>query len=113
MRVWKSKTIKETLGCGRNIYISILRGNPDRIIIQMGKSGQCHRAILEALQEVINVVLANGSSVDEVIKSLRYIRCESPTLGGASSCVDYIAEVIEKFYKNELEVETDEGRYND
>jgi len=92
MRIWESKTIKEKLGCGRNIYITVREDK--KLIVQMGKSGQCHRAILEALQNLINLALSNGNGIEEVIDCLKHIRCEAPTLGGATSCVDYIARIL-------------------
>ena len=97
--VLETKTIKEKLGCGRSLYLTIATepgsGKISKLLITVGKSGQCHRAMFEALQNVINVLLKyNGGRYEEVIDALKGIRCESPKLGVATSCADYIAKVL-------------------
>lgn len=95
-----SKTIRERLPCGKTIYVTIAtrpdNGKIAKILLTVGKSGQCHRALFEALQNVINLALENGGDYEDVIHALKGIRCEMPKLAVATSCVDFIARLLEE-----------------
>ena len=94
--VYESKTIKEKMGCGRNLYVTLVTdGNKIvKVIIHLGKSGQCHRSILEGMQNLINELLRNGHGIETVVSCLKGLRCDHPT-PKLLSCPDFIAKLLE------------------
>ena len=98
MPVYNSYTIKETMGCGRDLYITFVKQDSKlvKLIIHLGKSGQCHRSLLEGIQNLINQVLEdNDNGVEAVIRCLKGLRCDKPT-PRLLSCPDYIARLLEQ-----------------
>lgn len=94
--VVNGKTIREETGCG-SIYVIINRedGKVKNVLIKAGKTGNCRMAQVEAIANVINVALEHGANLDEIARSLRYIRCEKPVFNGVLSCADAIARILE------------------
>ena len=97
--VLETETVKEKMPCGKSIYVTLARnpndGHVNKVLITTGKSGTCHRALFEALQNMVNIALEkNGNSTDEIFYSLRGIRCEYPKMGVAFSCIDFLAKII-------------------
>ena len=101
MTIYETETIKEKMACGKSIYVTVATNGEkiSKIFLTVGKSGQCHRSLFEALQNVINIILSNGGKYEDVIDALKNIRCESPKIGVATSCVDYIAKILNNWSK--------------
>ena len=95
--VYESVTIKQKMACGRNLYVTLLKdeqGKIVKVIIHLGKSGQCHRSILEGMQNLINELLRNGHGIETVVSCLKGLRCDHPT-PKLLSCPDFIAKLLE------------------
>jgi len=100
MRCYSTLTVKEKMVCGKSLYVTLVKDSQNgkivKVLLTAGKSGQCHRALFEALQNVINVVLSNGGKTEEVVHALKGIRCESPKVGVATSCVDFVSRLLQE-----------------
>jgi len=111
-KVLPNKTYKFEMGCGKSLFITITKnsGNcsyPFEIFIVMGKSGDCHRSLVEGLGRAVSLYLRAGGDAADIAKSLRHIRCPYPSVrpDEPKSCADAIAIVIEKELNMPEEVE--------
>ncbi len=101
-----SATVEEVMtGCG-GIYVTV--GSDEHgiceVFLNLGKSGGCASAQLEAIGRLISISLRAGIKIDSIIKQLRGIRCPSIAwYEGKSilSCADAIATVLEKHMKDD------------
>jgi len=87
---------------------------PLEVIIRLGKSGGCTRALIESLGRLISLALQYGVPVEEIASTLKGVRCEgalSPSGGpgqAALSCPDAIAKDLQRAYEPEPETEETE-----
>jgi len=102
-------TYKDHMGdCGSLFTIVNL---PLEVIIKMGRSGGCLRALLETIGRLISLALQYGVPVEEIATTLKGVRCERafPPNGGPGkailSCPDAIAKNLERSIAPEPEVQ--------
>lgn len=92
-------TKKIFFGCG-HLYLTVnfdSEGQPIQVLAQVGKTGCCQRALLEATYRSINRQLEKGVPLDEIVSDLVGIRCDQGLLGaGRLSCVDAIGHALKK-----------------
>lgn len=90
-------TEKVATGCG-NMYVTVNQENdkPFETFAILGRSGSCNKAMTEGLARLVSLCLRSGVAVDDIIKQLSGLRCQSPTMGpmGCSSCPDGIAKAL-------------------
>lgn len=93
-------TKKIFFGCG-HLYLTVnldTNGQPIQVLAQIGKTGCCQRALLEAVYRGINRQLGKGIPLDEIVQDLIGIRCDQGVLGaGRLSCADAIGHELEKY----------------
>ena len=88
---------------------------PLEVIIRMGRSGGCLRALLETIGRLISLALQYGVPVEEIATTLKGVRCERalPPSGGPGkailSCPDAIAKDLEK----SIAPEPEDQEYNE
>jgi ribonucleoside-diphosphate reductase alpha chain len=92
------KTQKVGTGCG-NLYVTVnqLEGQPVEVFAQIGKSGGCAAAQIQALTRLVSIALRAGVDSCEMAEQLTGIRCPSPLWGGGGmilSCPDGIGKVL-------------------
>ncbi len=99
-KVTTGVTERVTTGCG---YIYVTVNSDDQGIFEvfsnLGKSGGCASAQLEAISRLISLALRAGLDVTLVVRQLRGIRCPSIAWEEGKSilsCADAIASVLEK-----------------
>ncbi|MEM2660918.1 MAG: TSCPD domain-containing protein [Nitrososphaeria archaeon] len=101
MNVLNSKTYEENLPCGSLYLTFCFNGGekPKKIIVQVGRAGQCLRSWSDAISRTINLYLQNNGDLEELAKELRHIRCDKvlPNPEKPKSCADAIAKIIEEF----------------
>jgi ribonucleoside-diphosphate reductase alpha chain len=91
----EGKTPRIKTGCGW-LYLTY---NDDKeykeVFCKLGKSGGCASSFLDGIGRLITFALNAGIPVNTIVRSLRGNRCHSPYIN-TLSCVDAIAEVLEK-----------------
>jgi|Deesub1362B_J571_1020462.scaffolds.fasta_scaffold01529_9 ribonucleoside-diphosphate reductase alpha chain len=110
MEVFESLTIKTRTGCG-NLYVTLNFSNNTlkRVFIRIGKGGSCRASQTEAIARLINKALEYNIPLEEIIHSLKEIRCPSTGFdeeGIIKSCSDGVARTLEKYLK-ELKTEVE------
>ena len=104
-RVFRGYTRQLATGCG-NIYVTY-SDDPEAaplIFAKLGKAGGCASANLEAVGSLASLALSKGASIEEIVETLRGIRCPSIawTEGMAVlSCADAIATVLSESLEQE------------
>ena len=103
--VTSGTTEKIRTTCG-NLYVTI---NEDQqgiceVFLMFGKAGGCSNAHLNAIAMLASQALRAGVTVEAIVKSLKGIRCPSPTMGGACSCPDALARVLEARLSEPIEM---------
>ena len=98
--VLEGRTHKVASGCG-TLYITVNRdkGGIREVFAQLGKSGGCVEAQLEAMCRLASLILRSGIEVDKVVKHLKGIRCPVKAVEKGVeilSCPDAIAYIIQK-----------------
>ncbi|HTY82188.1 MAG TPA: vitamin B12-dependent ribonucleotide reductase [Dehalococcoidales bacterium] len=101
----KGTITKVNTGCG-TLYVTVAYDDQGifEVFSNLGKSGGCASAQLEAICRLISLSLRSGVGVDQVVKQLRGIRCPSISWEGGKSilsCSDAIASVLEKHIKSD------------
>jgi ribonucleoside-diphosphate reductase alpha chain len=96
----KGTITKVNTGCG-SLYITVAYDDQGifEVFGNLGKSGGCAVAQLEAICRLITLALRSGVDVAQVVKQLRGIRCPSIAWEQGKSilsCADAIASVLEK-----------------
>lgn len=96
----EGQTRKIRFGCG-HLYLTVnvdAEGQPIQVLAQVGKTGCCQRALLEAVYRGINRQLEKGIPLDEIVHDLVGIRCDQGILGvGRLSCVDAIGHELKQY----------------
>jgi len=97
-KVLISDTSKVLVGCG-NLYVtrSFDENKLVEMFLSLGKGGSCQTCLLEAIARLLAISLQGRFSVEETISQFKGLKCSTPVLGGASSCPDAIAKVLEEF----------------
>ena len=107
--ILSGKTIKVKTECG-GLFITLNHdeGELFEVRLNMGKSGNCLRALLEMLGICFSIMLQSGIPKEKLIKTLKKnyegVVCSNPfTYEGKpnSSCMDAIAKLIIKELSNE------------
>lgn len=97
-------TKKVFFGCG-NLYLTINfdeKRCPVLVLAQLGKTGCCQRALLDALLRGINRQLEYGIDLDEIVHDLVGIRCDQGIAGaGRLSCADAIGNELKAYLTQE------------
>jgi len=88
-------TVCTPLSCGKLYTTMNFSSDNDlmEVFLNLGKSGGCVKAFMEALGRMISLALRNGVPVESVAKNLRDISCPKPTFVNgkmAPSCIDVI-----------------------
>lgn len=98
-----STTYRYKCYCG-NIYVTILYHDKDikGVFSHLGKAGDCHKCVLEAITKLINIAisLSNDNCVDLIVKELDNLTCNNVVFHKSekiASCVDAIIKAIKKF----------------
>jgi hypothetical protein len=109
-RMEKSQTIRKICGCG-NIYVTFV-GVPirkdektylKRLEIHGGKWGTCLAVNLRSNASLINEMLSNGKSLEDVIGIINNVHCfrmRKQDERWTYSCVDSISHAIQIFLKS-------------
>jgi len=103
-RELQSSTTMIQLGCKYKMYVTITvddKNNPMEIFASAGKGGCCLHSQLNSLCRILSIGLRSGVPVKYFSHSLRNIQCDSVVIGGAKSCGDGIAQVLETFVKED------------
>jgi len=103
-RMLKSSTTKVALGCDYKMYVTVSaddNGDPFEVFAHVGKSGSCIKAQVDGLCRCISAALRSGMPVGIFVHSLKNMSCNHPIIGGAKSCDDAIASVLENYIKKE------------
>ena len=109
---YKSKTYKRRVGCD-NLYLTLAYSNdpekPNKIefIRISGKiDNECGASFYESLADQTTFALRrarNEWEIKQIIKNLRYHRCNKYIVGCAKSCSDALGETLEKALFKEKE----------
>ena len=108
-QVLTGKTIKVKTECG-SMFVTLNHNEGDlfEVRLNLGKSGNCLRALLEMLGICFSIMLQSGIPKEKLIKTLKKnyegVTCSNPfTYEGKpnSSCMDVIARLIIKELSNE------------
>ena len=93
-------------GCGK-VYIIVnwYEGRVFEVFMQAGKAGGCMSTQTETIGKLISREGAYGLDAVELVKYLKGIACHMPVEGGAKSCTDAIARVLERDIATEAEVQ--------
>lgn len=90
-------TKRVRFGCG-NAYITVNTDNEDKpvqVLIWIGKTGCCQRALLEGVCRLVNRLLDRGESLETIIMCLVGLRCDQGMYGaGRLSCTDALANLL-------------------
>ena len=98
-------TGKVDSGCGA-LYVTINRDRfgPFEMFANLGKSGGCAAAQIEALARLASLAMRSGIDPYQVAKQLKGIRCPNPQLGplgmgeeSVLSCPDGMGRALEKY----------------
>jgi len=91
----ESHTRKIPFGCG-NVYITVdtINMRPVRVFIRLGKQGGCQRALMEAVGRLITIMFRRGDPHEDIIKTLKGIRCDKGIVKKLS-CMDVLAKELE------------------
>jgi hypothetical protein len=96
---WKSYTKKVPFACG-NAYLTVdmENGKPIHTITRVGKAGCCERVLLEAVSKLVNMSLADGKDLNEIVRMLSGLRCDKGMAGaGRLSCLDALAHDLRQY----------------
>lgn len=98
--IWRSKTIRVDMGCGRfYITLNYRYGDVVRFFVHAGKAGGCQGALLQAVGRLGSITIELGG-VERVIKTLVGITCPGAQAGErdktGQSCLDMIAKILEQ-----------------
>lgn len=91
-------TLRREFGCGK-LYLTVNGENNQivQVLMQLGKSGCCQHALLEAVARLVNAMLDAGLPTEVVSDALRGIQCNNGTVGrGRLSCVDALARELRR-----------------
>lgn len=89
-------TFRCKTGCGwLYVTVNFQDGKPIEIMTRLGKSGVCAASQLEAIGRIVNVAISHGAQMEEIIKNLDGIRCQTPS-GDILSCADGIAKKLKQ-----------------
>lgn len=92
-------------GCGA-LYVTINRDRfgPFELFANLGKTGGCAAAQIEALARLVSLAMRSGIDPYQIVKQLKGIRCPNPKMGpvGMSeeavlSCPDGIGKALERY----------------
>ena len=73
------KTHSVRMPCGSlKVTVNRIDGEVVEVRARMGKNGSCARCFVEAIQELVNLCVGYGASVEEIKKVLCGMRCGSP-----------------------------------
>jgi len=98
-KILPSDTTKVVYGCGK-LYITRTydsAGEVFEVFVDMGHTGQCAIAQVEAITRCVSTGLRRGIPVQEYITQLRDIKCPNPTVYDhveIKSCADAIAKLL-------------------
>ncbi|MFW3147333.1 MAG: vitamin B12-dependent ribonucleotide reductase [Thermoplasmatota archaeon] len=104
-KVIQGVTGRVDTGCG-SLYVTINRDRfgPFEIFANLGKSGGCAAAQIEALARLASLSMRSGIDPYQVAKQLKGIRCPNPKLGPVGmgeesvlSCPDAMGRALEKY----------------
>lgn len=107
-----STTFRYKCYCG-NIYVTILYDdtNIKGIVCHLGKAGNCHKCMLEAISRLINITISTApDNIDLVAQELSGLTCNNVVFYKSekiASCVDAIAKAIKKFKSNNMRCKND------
>jgi hypothetical protein len=112
---YNSKTYRRRVGCD-NLYVMVVFSNdpekPNRIeFIRITGRGdnECGASFYESLADQTTFALRrarNEWEIRQIIKNLRYHRCNKYVVGCAKSCSDAIGEILEEVLLKEKETES-------
>jgi len=82
-------------GCTQlHVSVSFLKEKPYRVLLQMGRSGGCHSAMMEAIARILNWGLRAGGSLHEAALQLQQIACQKPFGDINLSCLDGLGKAL-------------------
>lgn len=116
-QVTLGQTQKIGTGCG-NFYVTINEDNKGlfEIFAHMGKSGGCAASQTEAISRLVSLALRSGVEIEAILKQIKGIRCPSPYWDKGNivlSCPDAIAKAIERYSKNNVELNSKKDSVRD
>ena len=105
--VTTGKTIKVPVGDCGSLYVTVNSDDegPCEAFINLGKSGGCVRAHVEALGRIMSTSLRSGVAIEELIEHLSNIRCSKTVFHKGviiRSCADGIAYALKKVLDIEI-----------
>ncbi|MEM3504616.1 MAG: TSCPD domain-containing protein [Archaeoglobaceae archaeon] len=104
-RVVPGLTVEVKTGCGTiTVTINYDEQGIVDVFARFGKTGSCGASQLEAISRLLSLAFRCGIDSDEILKSLKGIRCCSPFFNNGTqilSCADAIAKVLEQFLGTE------------
>jgi len=94
-------TFKKKTGCG-SLYVTInsVDKKPLEVFVTAGKAGGCFSSQTEAIGRLISGWLREGGQLEEIIKQLKGIKCNSIVGFGSSqisSCADAVAHALMEY----------------
>ncbi|MGA1848843.1 MAG: vitamin B12-dependent ribonucleotide reductase [Thermoplasmatota archaeon] len=98
-------TGKVDSGCGA-LYVTINRDRfgPFEMFANLGKSGGCAAAQIEALARLASLAMRSGIDPYQIVKQMKGIRCPNPKMGPVGmteeqvlSCPDGMARALERY----------------
>jgi len=86
------------------LRVMILNARPVGVLITVGKGGQCRGTVFNGFAGILSYALENGTPVESIVRFLRGMSCPAQQIGGPSSCMEWIGEVLDKVNKGEYNV---------
>jgi hypothetical protein len=108
--IMPSITRRVYFACG-HAYLSINGEDkqPAQVLVRIGKSGCCQRALLEAICRLVNRDLDRGVPLEEITMCLCGLACDQGVAGaGKLSCVDALARALKLFALGLVEEQKEE-----
>lgn len=97
MKIKECATIQEKTGCG-HLYAHI---GEHQVHVNLGKSGSCPFAFMQAISSLINLSLKKGANWNDIINCTDNVHCAKAIPNGNGhtySCIDAISKAIKEKY---------------
>jgi len=107
--VLPSVTYKRKFACHggslRSFYLTITRTSEGQGIMEfflvVGKPGECGRCIFQAFARVVSIAFQYGTPLLALTNQMIGAQCSAQEVGGFTSCVDWVAQVLRAEDKGE------------